>query len=125
MPISHAPGNHGDIYVYSDAINWLIEVTMIRNKQQQLNSETTSVIRHLEEDYRDSYLSFVAPYIHADTRAFYDNEVIRMLLADKIVYLETFSITDFVSKVLNRDVHKSMKSNTDSIIQNVRAKFSS
>lgn len=124
MPISHAPGNHGDIYVYSDVINWLIEVTLIRNKQQQLNHETTSVIRHLEEDERDNYLSFVAPFIHADTKAFYDNEIIRMLLSDKLVYLETYSITDFVTKVLSMEVHDSMKNYTDNIIRSVRAKFS-
>jgi hypothetical protein len=124
MPISHAPGNHGDIYIYSDVINWLIEVTMIRNKQQQLNSETTSVIRHLEEDKRDSYLSFVAPYVHPDTQAFYDNEIIRMLLSDKLVYLETYSINDFVSKVLNTEIHNSMQIYTRSIIKSVREKFS-
>jgi len=123
MPISHAPGNHGDIYVYSDVINWLIEVTMIRNKQQQLNNETTSVIRHLEEDTRDSYLSFVAPFVHPDTQAFYDNEIIRMLLTDKLVYLETYSISDFVDKVMMNQVHDSMKNYTNNIFTNVRKKL--
>lgn len=124
IPISHAPGNQGDIYVYSDVLNWLIEVTMIRNKQQQLNNETTSVIRHLEEDTRDNYLSFVAPYIHPDTKGFYDNEIIRMLLSDKLVYLETFIIRDFVKMVLNKEIHQSMLNYTKSIIKNVREKFS-
>lgn len=123
MPISHAPGNHGDIYVYSDVMNWLIEVTMIRNKQQQLNNETTSVIRHLEEDERDSFLSFVAPFVHPDTRAFYDNEIIRMLLNDKLVYLETYSIGDFVDKALNNEIHDSMKKHTTDIISSVRKKL--
>lgn len=124
MPISHAPGNKGDIYVYSQVINWLIEVTLIRNKQQQLNNETTSVIRHLEQDSREKYLSFVAPYIHPDTKAFYDNEVIRLLINDRSVYLETFEITNFVSKVVERTIHQSMQLNTNSIIQSVREKFS-
>ena len=124
LPISHAPGNQGDIYVYSEVINWLVEVTLIRNKQQQLNSETTSVIRHLEEDYRDNYLSFVAPYIHPDTKNFYENEVIRMLLTDKLVYLETYDITEFIDKVLSKSIHKSMETNTKKIINSVTAKFS-
>ena len=32
LPISHAPGNTGDIEVYSKKLYWLIEVTLIRNK---------------------------------------------------------------------------------------------
>ena len=65
------------IEVYSKKLYWLIEVTLIRNKTQQLNSETTSVIRHFLEDnkinnYLSKYLSFVAPFIHQDTKEFYE-----------------------------------------------------
>ncbi len=31
-PYSHAPGNKGDIEIFSKQIYWLIEVTLIRNK---------------------------------------------------------------------------------------------
>ena len=37
-PYSHTPGNMGDIEIYSSTIYWLIEVTLIRNK----NSTTKS-----------------------------------------------------------------------------------
>ncbi|MBU1020927.1 MAG: AlwI family type II restriction endonuclease [Firmicutes bacterium] len=123
MPISHAPGNHGDIYVYSDVINWLIEVTLIRNKQQQLNSETTSVIRHLEEDTRECYLSFVAPFVHPDTMAFYDNEIIRMLLMDKIVYLKTYGLGLFIDDVLLMNNLSTMKTYTNDVVEKVKRKL--
>ncbi|MCK9493349.1 MAG: AlwI family type II restriction endonuclease [Acholeplasmataceae bacterium] len=123
MPISHAPGNNGDIYVYSDNINWLIEVTMIRNKQQQLNHETTSVIRHLEEDSRERYLSFVAPYVHPDTKNFYDNEIIRLLLSDTSVFMKTYTIKNFLNETLKRDNLDSMRNYTNEVIDGVRSKL--
>ena len=66
-PYSHAPGNIGDIEVFSKTLYWLIEVTLIRNKTQQLNHETTSVIRHLfsNEEFANhfiKYLSFIATF---------------------------------------------------------------
>lgn len=67
LPISHAPGNTGDIEVYSKKLYWLIEVTLIRNKTQQLNSETTSVVRHFLEDNKIkncSFKSFVCCTFH-------------------------------------------------------------
>lgn len=123
MPISHAPGNNGDIYVYSDNINWLIEVTMIRNKQQQLNHETTSVIRHLEGDSRERYLSFDAPYVHQDIRNFYDNEIIRLLLSDTLVFMKTYTINNFLSETLKRDNLDSMRNYTNEVIAGVRSKL--
>jgi len=79
MPISHAPGNQGDIEIYDATIYWLLEVTLVRNKTQQINNETTSVIRHLitSENSLNSpkkYLSLVAPVIHQDTHNYYKNQ---------------------------------------------------
>ena len=68
LPISHAPGNTGDIEVYSKKLYWLIEVTLIRNKTQQLNSETMSVIRHFLEDNKiNNYLLNSQLSVHFST----------------------------------------------------------
>ena len=80
-PYSHAPGNKGDIEIFSNEIYWLIEVTLIRNKTQQLNHETANVIRHLysNEEFDDrliKYLSFIAPTIHQDVREFFDYSIV-------------------------------------------------
>lgn len=100
-PYSHAPGNYGDIDVYSNDIYWLIEVTLIRNKTQQLNSETTSVIRHLDSDeefknYTTKYLSFVAPVIHEDTNNFFNVALVQAQMEGKKIYVKPYSVNSFV-----------------------------
>ena len=101
MPISHAPGNIGDIEVYSDKIYWLIEVTLIRSKAQQMNNETTSVIRHLTtskdfEKHSPKYLSFVAPLIHSDTDMFYQFSVFKMKKDGHLAFIKPYSVEEFV-----------------------------
>ena len=105
LPISHAPGNSGDIEVYSKKLYWLIEVTLIRNKTQQLNSETTSVIRHLLEDnkinkYLSKYLSFVAPVIHQDTKNYFDYSVVQNKIKEQKLYLKPYSISEFIDTTM-------------------------
>ncbi|RXY96969.1 AlwI family type II restriction endonuclease, partial [Malacoplasma penetrans] len=79
LPISQAPGNKADIEVVNDDIYWNIEVTLIKNKFQQLNNETSNIIRHLEEKNQETYLTFVAPIIHQDTQTFFENQLINFL----------------------------------------------
>ncbi len=77
FPISHAPGNKPDIVFESDLSNnaIILEPTMIRNRAQQENNETTTVARHLNDIkkirkkiYRGT---MIAPYIHRDTLQFF------------------------------------------------------
>ncbi len=123
MPISHAPGNQGDIFVYSDSIYWLIEVTLIRNKQQQLNSETTSVIRHLGDDTREKFLSFVAPFVHQDTALFYENSIMNFIKDRKLVYLKAYSINDFLVDTTNKSNLETMKYNYNSVLNLLKSRF--
>lgn len=68
IPYSHAPGNTGDIEVFNKDIYWLIEATLIQNKNQQINSETMNLFRHIALDKKGKkYMLLVAPYIHQDT----------------------------------------------------------
>ncbi len=125
LPISHAPGNTGDIEVYSKKLYWLIEVTLIRNKTQQLNSETTSVIRHFLEDnkinnYLLKYLSFVAPFIHQDTKEFYDYSIVRHKIKDKSFNLKPYSISEFIDITLTSKNLKDMENYTSQVIENFR-----
>lgn len=121
LPISHAPGNTGDIEVYSKSIYWLIEVTLIRNKTQQLNNETTSVIRHFIEDnqineYLSKYLSFVAPFVHSDTRDYYDYSIVRHKIKDQNFYLKPYSISDFLEMTLKKTNFEDMTNYTEEIL---------
>ena len=125
LPISHAPGNTGDIEVYSKKLYWLIEVTLIRNKTQQLNSETTSVVRHFLEDnkinnYLSKYLSFVAPFIHQDTREFFDYSIVRHKIKDQRFNLKPYSISEFIDTTLTSENFKDMENYTSKVIENFR-----
>lgn len=125
LPISHAPGNTGDIEVYSKELYWLIEVTLIRNKTQQLNSETTSVIRHFLEDnkinnYLLKYLSFVAPFIHQDTKEFYDYSIVRHKIKDQSFNLKPYSISEFIDSTLTSNNFEDMENYTNQVIESFR-----
>ena len=125
LPISHAPGNTGDIEVYSKKLYWLIEVTLIRNKTQQLNSEITSVIRHFLEDnkinnYLSKYLSFIAPIIHQDTKEFYDYSIVRHKIKDQSFNLKPYSIPEFIDITLTSNNFKDMENYTVQVIEKFR-----
>lgn len=66
-----AGGNEPDVELHSIDTSYNIEVTTISNKNQQVNLETTSVLRHLDESNRKNENKtkaiMVAPYIHYDT----------------------------------------------------------
>ena len=66
-----AGGNEPDVELHSTDTSYNIEVTTISNKNQQVNLETTSVLRHLDESNRKNENKtkaiMVAPYIHYDT----------------------------------------------------------
>lgn len=70
-PLSYAPAGKADL-VYE---NCNFEATMIKNRNQQLNSETTSIARHLYESQKQSNLEqravLIAPYIHFDVALFF------------------------------------------------------
>ena len=71
IPLSYAPAGKIDLE-YQD---FLFEATMIKNRNQQLNSETTSIARHMKESkdkrQEDLRTMLVAPYIHWDVALFF------------------------------------------------------
>jgi len=128
-PYSHAPGNMGDIEIYSPKIYWLIEVTLIRNKTQQLNHETTSVIRHLYsnnefENHFVKYLSFVAPFIHEDTKEFYDISVIKGQKKGYKVSMKPYSTDGFVKTTLQKENFSDMEQYTENVKSDFRKRLS-
>lgn len=128
MPISHAPARMGDIELISATQYWLIEVTLIRNKQQQLNAETTSVIRHLNEalsDYNEHFLSFVAPIVHQDTEEFYQAQIVMMQLSkSQKTFLKPYSLAEFIEVTERNDNLSDMRQYTQIILDKVKRIFS-
>jgi hypothetical protein len=121
LPISHAPGNIGDIELISDNIYWLLEVTLIRNKMQQINNETVNLFRHLSENHNDktNYLSLVAPYVHDDTEEIFRSSTISNILKGKTkkLYACPFSIEDFLDTAITGNHLDRMKNYTNDLIK--------
>lgn len=94
IPYSHAPGNIGDIEIFSNEKYWLIEATLIRSKTQQINNETVNLFRHIDNDCnRDKYLTLVAPYIHDDTKLIFNVASVLTLIQTKMFTLSSISQT--------------------------------
>jgi len=104
IPYSHAPGNIGDIEVYNDDFYWLIEATLIKNKNQQINNETINLFRHIDETKPcTKYLSLVAPFIHDDTELLIKvATVVTMIEKKSLLFAKPYTIDDFISVASNR-----------------------
>ena len=116
IPVSHAPGNQGDIEVYSERLHWLIEVTLIKSKIQQLNNETINLIRHLnmEEKYSETYLSLVAPVIHIDTQRLLNSATISLIFEGNLnsVNSKAYTTDDFIETLMGESIFDDMKEST-------------
>lgn len=125
-PYSHAPGNKGDIEIFSKDIYWLIEVTLIRNKTQQLNHETANVIRHLysNEEFSDrliKYLSFVAPVIHQDVREFFDYSIVKSRSKEYNVSIKPYDLQEFIDVTQVCENFDDMRDYTASVLEEFRS----
>jgi hypothetical protein len=124
-PYSHAPGNKGDIEIFSEELYWLIEVTLIRNKTQQLNHETANVTRHLysNEEFDDrliKYLSFVAPTIHQDVREFFDFSIVKSKSNEHDVSIKPYDLKEFVDITMGSQNFDDMRNYTQEVINAFR-----
>ncbi|MCX6753223.1 MAG: AlwI family type II restriction endonuclease [Candidatus Nomurabacteria bacterium] len=127
-PYSHAPGNNGDIDIYSNEIYWLLEVTLIRTKQQLLNNETSTLIRHLNEteefkNYQKKYLSLVAPIIHQDTENYFRISLIDNQMLDKKLSIKPYNIINFIDVTLKKNNFFDMESHSSRIFEDFKSKI--
>ena len=128
LPISHAPGNKGDIEIFSDKIYWVLEVSLIRNKTQQYNNETTNLMRHLsnEKGYQEYFLSFIAPFIHQDTQRLFDALIITLKIEENMenIYGKTFKLEEFIEKMDDKNIFEEIKNYTKEYIKKLKEKLS-
>ena len=66
IPKSFAPGGKADIEFITEDMYCLIEVTLMKDYKQQLNSETTSIADHLNslDTKKEKSSLLIAPFIH-------------------------------------------------------------
>jgi hypothetical protein len=95
LPLSYAPAGRPDIIFEHIDGSYIFELTMAKNANQQLNSETSSVADHAKQmtnitgiEYRTA---LIAPFIHARVAQFY-----QFCIMTKKVKMSPISIDRFV-----------------------------
>ena len=110
-PKSFAPWGMADIEFITEDLYCLIEVTLIKDYKQQVNSETTSISAHLDEletNKRKCSL-LLAPYIHQRVVRYFQfeskNYGLSILALSILLYLKNIenhkTIADFIRMVDN------------------------
>lgn len=127
LPTSHAPSKRGDIEVYSDKIYWLLEVSLVRNRTQQYNNETTNLIRHFNDkkEFEKYFLSFIAPYVHEDTQRLFDALIITLKIEEDIqnVDARTYKLEEFLKIIKKKDIFTDMEDYTKEYVKNLKEKL--
>ncbi len=97
-PIFTARGGVADIEVYDNNLDSIVEVTLMKNRQQATN-EIPAITRHLKERKEKSskenvFSVFVAPNLHEDTIY-----MCRFTMFKEKLGIYPYSIYDFVKKL--------------------------
>lgn len=123
IPYSHAPGNIGDIEIFNKENYWLIEATLIRSKNQQVNNETVNLFRHIDDTMSgQKYLTLVAPYIHEDTRLIFNvASIITMIKSNMFSLSSDAQPTDeFIDDIKEKNYFKTISERTNDFIRDIR-----
>ena len=123
IPYSHAPGNIGDIEIFNKDRYWLIEATLIRSKNQQVNNETVNLFRHIDDTVNgQKYLTLVAPYIHEDTKLIFNVASIITMIKSKMLSLSSDAQTtdEFIGDMKDNAYFDTITSRSQDFIQNIR-----
>lgn len=123
IPYSHAPGNIGDIEIFNKESYWLIEATLIRSKNQQINNETVNLFRHIDDTMKgQKYLTLVAPYIHEDTKLIFNVASIITMIKSNMLSLSSDAQTtdEFIDDIKDKSYFELISSRSKEFINDIR-----
>ena len=123
IPYSHAPGNIGDIEIFNKERYWLIEATLIRSKNQQVNNETVNLFRHIDDTMNgQKYLTLVAPYIHEDTKLIFNVASIITMIKSNMLSLSSDAQTtdEFIGDIKENEYFDVITSRSQEFINEMR-----
>lgn len=126
IPYSHAPGNIGDIEIFNKDIYWLIEATLIRSKNQQINNETVNLFRHINDKMNgQKYLTLVAPFIHEDTKLIFSVASIITMIKNNMLSLisDAQTINEFIEDMKGNEYFDMIDSRTQDFMSSIRSKL--
>lgn len=126
IPYSHAPGNIGDIEIFNKDNYWLIEATLIRSKNQQMNSETVNLFRHIDDSKDgEKYLTLVAPYIHDDTKLIFNVASVITMIKNNMLSLNSEAQTtdEFIGDMKGISYFGTIRSRTRDVLIDLKNKL--
>ena len=81
LPLHCAPGGKSDIIFHNENGSYILEPTMLTSRQQQQNSETTNIVRHVKDEESKTKLKYrvmmIAPCVHTDVADFFQFKAVR------------------------------------------------
>ena len=109
------------MYAY-EGKNWLVEVSMIKNKEQQINSETINLFRHLAEFNDEQYLSLVVPYVHTDTKRMINVATLVLMLEKEKnnLYSSAYAFEEFLDITCRKQNYDDMKKKTKDFLEGTK-----
>ncbi len=118
LPLHCAPASKADIIYHHQDGSYILEPTMQRSRSQQLNNETTNIVRHVKEQEKKdntSYrVSMIAPSVHTDVADYYQYQ------ADaKSVKITTLSIERVVGLFDESKTVKELNNNFDKLVDDL------
>ena len=126
LPYSPAPGGKGDIEIFGSNEYCLVEVSLIRNRDQQMAFESANLFRHITQTFYDKkYMSFVAPYVHPDTEELL-NGIFVVERSRNRTNCNKFScmpmtVDKFIESIKDRSFFNVIENYSDQIWNNIRA----
>lgn len=80
LPLHCAAGGKSDIIFHSSKGSYILEPTMITSKAQQLNNETSNIVRHVKNEESKTNLHYrvmmIAPRVHEDVARYFKFEAV-------------------------------------------------
>lgn len=117
-PLHFAPASKCDIVYLKKEGAYILEPTMQRAKNQQLNNETTNIVRHMQHEMEQTHLMYrvimIAPYIHVDVASFFQYQAEK-----KSVKIAPISIDKMVDLVYESNSINNLNENFDIIVSNL------
>lgn len=124
MPYSPAPGGKGDIEIFGTNEYCLVEVSLIRSRDQQMAFESANLFRHITEKFYDKkYMAFIAPYVHPDTEFLLQSMTInqRRLRNGNCNKFSCMPMTAeaFIDSIINKNFLLNIEGYSDNIISSL------
>ncbi len=115
VPLHCAPSGKCDIIYIDKEGSYILEPTMQRGRNQQLNSETTNIARHVKKEKEEHNLDYrvmmIAPYVHSDVADYFMYK-----LKTEGVKLTTLTISKTIDLMMVSNDIPNLNDNYDKII---------